>query len=159
IPGSSDRAYARGALVPSPGFARSAKPYPMLRYPWSDAKAALESLAADRPDLEAVQVTYVNPETGADAQNILGYYALMLRPGQTLELPVRSPAMVFHVIEGGAMVRAEDQRFRLAEADTCCAPGYAAVTLSNASPDTPAFLFIADETPLHKKLGVFETRS
>jgi gentisate 1,2-dioxygenase len=40
--------------------------------------------------LESVQVTYVNPETGGDAQNILGFYALMLRPGQTLRLPARS---------------------------------------------------------------------
>jgi gentisate 1,2-dioxygenase len=56
----------------------------VLRYPWADARAALLSLAADQPDLEAVQVTYVNPETGGDAENILGFYALMLRPGQTL---------------------------------------------------------------------------
>ena len=49
IPGSGDRAYARGALLPSPGFARTSKPYPMLRYPWADAKAALDALAADRP--------------------------------------------------------------------------------------------------------------
>ena len=101
----------------------------------------------------------MNPETGDDVQNILGYYALMLRPGQTLRLPVRSPAMVFHVIEGGAEVQVQEQRFHLAEADTCCAPGYADVTLANASADTPAFLFIADETPLHKKLGVYETRT
>ena len=45
-----------------------------------------------------------------------------------------------------------------AEADTCCAPGYTAVTLRNVSGAEPAFLFIADETPLHKKLGVFEER-
>jgi gentisate 1,2-dioxygenase len=32
------------------------------------------------------------------------------------------------------------------------------VTLGNASRDTPAFVFIADETPLHRKLGVFEIR-
>ena len=162
-PVRGDRAYARGGLVPAPAFRREAersgKAYPMLRYPWADARAALESLAADRPQLEAVQLGYVNPETGADAQNILGYYALMLRPGQTLRLPVRSPAMVFHVIEGAAAVQVEDQRFALAEADTCCAPGYGAVTLSNASPDAPAFLFIADETPLHRKLGIFEIRA
>ena len=46
----------------------------------------------------------------------------------------------------------------LAEADTCCAPGYTAVTLANTSTQAPAFLFIADETPLHTKLGVFEVR-
>lgn len=157
-PGHGERAYARGGLVPTPVFERSRKAYPMLRYPWADARAALESLAADQPGLEAVQVTYSNPETGGHAENILGFYALMLRPGQALKLPVRSPATVFHVIEGGALAQVEDQRFELAASDTCCAPGYTAVTLSNASSDAPAFLFIADETPLHQKLGVFEVR-
>jgi gentisate 1,2-dioxygenase len=157
-PSRGDRAYARGGVVPTTVFERSNKAYPMLRYPWVEARAALKTLATDEPDLEAVQVTYVNPETGADVQNILGYYALMLRPGQTLDLPVRSPAMVFHLIEGGAEAWVEDQRFILAEADTCCAPGYTPVSLRNRSADKPAFFFIADETPLHKKLGVFENR-
>jgi gentisate 1,2-dioxygenase len=65
---------------------------------------------------------------------------------------------VFHLIEGAVEVRVEEQRFTLADADTCCAPGYSAVSLANASADAPGFLFIADETPLHKKLGVFEDR-
>ncbi len=159
LPGRSDQAYAGGGIVPTPVFARSAKAYPLLRYPWAQARAALVALSADRPDLDAVQVTYVNPETGADALNILGFYALMLRPGQTLQLPARSPASVFHVIEGGAEVSLQDQTFTLVEADTCCAPGYTAITLRNRSADAPAFVFMADEAPLHKKLGVFETRA
>lgn len=157
-PGRGDRAYTRGGVVPTPVFGRSGKAYPMLRYPWVETRAALEALAADQPALDAVQVTYVNPETGGDAENILGFHALMLRPGQTLQLPVRSPASVFHVIEGAADVQVEDQRFTLAEADTCCAPGYTAVSLHNRHADRPGFIFVADETPLHKKLGVFEQR-
>jgi len=157
-PDRGDKVYGHGGVVPSVDFDRTDRPYPMLRYPWVDARAALVALAENRPDLERVQVTYVNPETGRDAQNILAYYAQMLRPGQTLKLPVRSPAMVFHSIEGAIDVVIEDQKFTLAEADTCCTPGYAAVTLRNRSASTPAFLFIADETPLHKKLGVFENR-
>jgi gentisate 1,2-dioxygenase len=157
-PGRGDRVYARGGLVPTPVFERASKTHPMLRYPWVEARAALEALAADQPDLEAVQVTYVNPETGADAENILGFYALMLRPGQELRLPVRSPAMVFHLIEGGVDAQIGDQRFSLADADTCCAPGYTEVSLENRSSSAPAFIFIADETPLHRKLGVFENR-
>jgi gentisate 1,2-dioxygenase len=156
--GRGDRAYARGGVVPTAMFERRDPAYPMLRYPWVEARAALVALAGDQPDLESVQVTYVNPETGGDAQNILGYAALMLRPGQTLHLPVRSPAMVFHLIEGGADVTVEDQRFTLVEADTCCAPGYTKTTLRNRSATAAAFLFIADETPLHRKLGVFEIR-
>ncbi len=157
-PERGDALYARGGMVPSVNFERASKPYPMLRYPWVEARAALVTLAESQPDLQAVQITYTNPETGTDAQNILGFYAQMLRPGQALKLPVRSPAMVFHLIEGGADVQVAGQQFALVEADTCCAPGYTAVTLVNRSASAPAFIFIADETPLHKKLGVFENR-
>jgi gentisate 1,2-dioxygenase len=156
--GRGDVAYARGGVVPTSAFQRRDGHYPMLRYPWVEARAALEALAADQPGDAAVQVAYVNPETGADAQNILGYSALMLRPGGMLELPVRSPAAVFHLIEGDVDVSVADQSFSLADADTCCAPGYTAVRLRNRSATAPAFLFVADETPLHRKLGVFESR-
>ncbi|WP_027474545.1 cupin domain-containing protein [Curvibacter gracilis] len=161
-PGHGERTHARGGLLPTPVFERSSKAYPMLRYPWVEARAALQALAEDQPALEAVQLTYTNPATGGHAENILGFYALMLRPGQTLALPARSPASVFHVIEGALEVQVEDphapQHFLLAEADTCCAPGYTPITLINPRADVPAFVFMADESPLHQKLGVYEVR-
>jgi gentisate 1,2-dioxygenase len=159
-PGQGHRAYARGGLAPSPVFGRSGSAYPLLRYPWSDARTALLALAQDRIDLEAVQIEYVNPETGGPAENILGFYALMLRPGQTLALPARSPAMVFHAIEGGVRLHTDaGESFTLAAADTACVPGYTSVTLCNGSASEPAYLFIADEAPLHRKLGVYEVRT
>lgn len=158
-PGQRDRAYVRGGVVPSPVFNRAGTAYPMLRYPWAAVRAALEALAADQPSSEAVQVAYVNPESGGDCQNILGFSALMLRPGETLALPARSPAMVFHVIEGAATILVDDAEFSLADADTCCAPGFSRVTLKNRSAAEPAFVFIADEAPLHRKLGLYEVRA
>jgi gentisate 1,2-dioxygenase len=158
VPGLGDKQYARGGVVPTHVFERSKKAYPMLRYAWTDAKTALDSMAQDNPSQESIQVTYVNPETGNDAENILGFYALMLRPGQTLRLPARSPAQVFHVIEGAVEAKIVDSTFSLVEADTCCAPGYEAVTLKNLDVKKPTFIFIADESPLHRKLGVFENR-
>jgi gentisate 1,2-dioxygenase len=157
--GQGHRQYARGGLRPTPVFQPGTGRYPMLRYPWADARAALLSMADNDPALDCVQLTYVNPETGEDAENILGFYALMLRPGQTLTLPARSPACVFHQIEGGSHVRIDDQSFTLESADTCCAPGYTAVTLRNLSASEPAFLFMADESPLHRKLGIYEVRT
>ncbi len=147
-----------GGLRPMRFFERAAHPYPLLRYPWREARAALEALAADA-ERECVQLAYLNPETGADALQILGFSALMLRPGQMLALPARSPAAVFHVIEGNADVHVDGQAdFVLGEADTCCAPGYTAVRLANRSATRPAFLFVADESPLHRKLGLYEER-
>ncbi|HEV8690414.1 MAG TPA: cupin domain-containing protein, partial [Ideonella sp.] len=153
------RAYLRGGVVPSPVFERRNRRYPMLHYPWADVRAALLALADSEPHLEAIQVAYVNPESGADCENILGYSALLLRPGETLELPARSPAAVFHLIEGAAEVRIDDTTFPLAEADTCCAPGFVRIRLHNRSDNLPAYLFIADESPLHKKLGLYEVRA
>lgn len=157
-PGNGDRAWTRSGVAPTQMFARQNARYPMLRYPWVDTRAALVSLAENDPERACVQVTYVNPATGEDAENILGFYALMLRPGQRLSLPARSPAQVFHLIEGGVDVGTCGQTFGLVEADTCCVPGYEPVTLTNRAADRPAFLFIADEAPLHRKLGVYETR-
>lgn len=154
----SERAYARGGVVPAPMFARSAAAAPLLRYPWAEVRAALLALAQCQPEVEIVQLAYVNPETGDDCQRILGFYALMLRPGERLTLPARSPAMVFHQIEGAAEVQAAERSFQLAEADTCCVPGYVPVTLANLSADHPAFVFIADDAPLQRKLGVYEVR-
>lgn len=152
-----DRRYQRGGIVPAPVFVRGQQPYPLLRYPWAEARQALEALAAAQPVSEPVQIAYVNPETGDDCQNILGFYALMLRPGERLTIPARSTAMVFHVIEGAASVDIDRRHFALATADTCCVPGYEPVTLGNAFA-APGFLFVADDAPLQKKLGVYEVR-
>lgn len=48
--------------------------------------------------------------------------------------------------------------FTLAEADTGCAPGHTPITLANRHSGAPAFVFVADERPLHRKLGVYEVR-
>ena len=156
---NADRAYQRGGVVPTPMFERANSAFPMLRYPWVDVRATLQALAQSQPDIEAVQVAYVNPETGADCQKILGFSALMLRPGECLNLPARSTAMVFHQIEGGASVSLEGHQFDLNAADTCCIPGYVPVSLRNQSADQAAFIFIADDAPLQKKLGVYEVRA
>jgi gentisate 1,2-dioxygenase len=49
-------AYQRGGVVPAPLFNRSETAFPMLRYPWVDVRAALETLAQTQPEIEAVQV-------------------------------------------------------------------------------------------------------
>lgn len=151
--------YLRGGVVPTPMFERRRGEYPLLRYPWKEVKAALLALAQNQGQSEAVQVAYVNPETGQDCQRVLGYSALMLRPGQSLTLPVRSASCVLHLIEGAARAQVGEDEFTLSAADTCCAPGYTPLALHNPSATAPAFLFMADDAPFQKKLGVYEVRA
>ena len=148
--------YARGGIVPTKMFERLENAYPVLRYAWADTKAALVALSKHQTGV--TQVAYVNPESGRDTENILGFYAMMLRPGERVNLPARSPAQVFHQIEGQTHFEVGPDSFSMVEADTCCAPGYTSLTMTNPSTSQPSFVFVADETPLHRKLGVYEVR-
>ena len=67
--------------------------------------------------------------------------------------------MVLHQVEVQSQVLLESHEFALDTADTCCIPGYAASTLVNRSRTESAFIFIADEAPLQKKLGLYEVRA
>ena len=149
-------AYRGGGLVPLRQGGRSADDYPLLRYEWREARRALDALAATTPENQAVELAYVNPETGGAPLNTLAFSALMLRPGQAASLARISAARVFHVVAGGGGGTVGSTTLSFGPADTFCAPGGAAISLSNASTREPLFLISADESPVHRKLGVFE---
>jgi gentisate 1,2-dioxygenase len=148
--------YAAG-LVPVQHHIRAEQNYPMLRYPWKDAKQLLIDLSEKQSE-GPIQVAYVNPETGEDCQKIIGYSALMVRPGEKIQLQPRSAAMVFHVIEGEAEITIDEKTFVIDQSDTACAPCFANIDLINKS-NRPCFIFIADEAPIQKKLGLYSVRA
>ena len=86
------------------------------------------------------------------------FFTLLLVVGNTMAQSVRERVPELAVLKTLGFSDGSVLGFVLAEADTCCAPGYTTLSLRNRSADTPAFLFIADEAPLHRKLGVFESR-
>ncbi|MCX7176594.1 MAG: cupin domain-containing protein [Proteobacteria bacterium] len=150
-------AYGAGGLVPLRHGGRSRADYPLLRYEWRAARRALEALAESTPANQTIELAYVNPETGDAPLNTLAFSALMLRPGQEAALPRMSAARVFHVVQGAGKATIAAQTLSYGTADTFCAPGGAAVRLANASAGEPLFLISADESPVQRKLGVFET--
>ena len=65
---------------------------------------------------------------------------------------------MFHAIEGSGTASIGSMHYDWRERDTFCAPGFAAIALRNASPTAPAFLIVADESPVHRALGLYEVR-
>jgi gentisate 1,2-dioxygenase len=151
-------AYAAGGLTPLVQGRRTQGAYPLLRYPWRHTREALKQLAGRCEMGETVQLAYVNPETGDDCLNTLAFAALLLRPGEEIALPQVSAARVFHAVEGAGDAQVNDATIVFEHADTFCAPGWAAIRLANRSGQAPAYLVIADESPLQRKLGVYEQR-
>lgn len=151
-------AYAAGGLAPLVHGRRAQGAYPLLRYEWRRMREALQSLADCREPGAPVQLAYVNPETGGDCLHTLAFAALLLRPGEEVALPRVSAARVLHAIEGRGDAQVNDTVIAFDPGDTFCAPGLAAVRLANRSSHAPAYLILADESPLQRKLGVYEQR-
>ncbi|MGY9005624.1 MAG: cupin domain-containing protein [Alphaproteobacteria bacterium] len=155
-PDSSQTRYRRAGLVPyqSLGSARAA--YPLYRYPWVEVRESLLALATDTAASDPVWLAYVNPETGKECLPILGFSALMLRPGETLNLTRRSASAVMHIIEGVGEAEIDGITLGFGENDTFAIPTHATVKIANGSSKTPAFVFVVDDAPLQRKLAFYE---
>jgi gentisate 1,2-dioxygenase len=153
---ASTARFRQGGIVPYASLSQRRDDYPLLRFPWHEVRQTLTGLAGVTPKGEPVHVAYVNPETGRECMATLGFSALMLRPGEELRLRRRSPSAVFHVVEGSGTATVDGQAMAFGESDTFAAPTHAEIRLANASGKTPAFVFIVDDAPLHRKLGFYE---
>lgn len=154
-PDVSQTHYTRSGLVPYSSLNQPRNPYALKRFPWKDVKASLEDLATVTDMGTPVQLAYVNPETGEPCMPVLGFSAIMLRPGETISPVRRSSSSVLHVVEGQGAATVDGETMNWGEKDTFCVPTHAEVRISNASQE-PAFLFQIDDAPMQQKLGFYE---
>ena len=148
--------YRQGGLLPYSVLDSKASRYPLLRFPWKDVRESLQQLSALTPLGERVQLAYVNPQTGDECLPTLGFSAIMLRPGEQVRMPRRSASGVLHVVEGDGRAVVDGAEHLFSHADTLAVPTHSEVTLSNASTREPIYLFMVDDAPLHRKLGIYE---
>ncbi len=153
---ASQTAYRRAGLAPYASLDRAPDKYPLKRFPWKDTRAALTDLAAATDPGERVQLAYVNPQTGQECMPVLGFSALMLRPGETARPHRRSSSAVLHVVEGETQALVDGVEIDAGVNDTFAVPTHAAVTIANRSTSRPAFLFQVDDAPMQRRLGFFE---
>ncbi|GGO79945.1 gentisate 1,2-dioxygenase [Marinobacterium nitratireducens] len=147
--------YSAAGVVPNVNFKRAQEAAPMLRYPWTRTRKCLIEMAEHYRE-ELLRIDYVNPETGASLFPSIGFGAIMLRPGETVVLPKRTTACVFHAVEGSGRMGVDGgEPLAWNAKDTLSAPGYTDIVFSNDSEDAPAFLITADEAPLHRYLGIY----
>ena len=148
--------FGTGGVLPYHSLDAQRTAYPMLRFPWAEVKRALGQLASVTPASEVVQLAYVNPETGRECLPTLGFSAILLRRGEEVRLPKRSASAVMHVIEGAATVAVDDAVHSVEETDTLAVPTHAMVTLANRSSQSEAYLFVIDDAPLQRKMGIYQ---
>jgi gentisate 1,2-dioxygenase len=119
-----------------------------------DVRQALAALATVTPKDEAVQLAYVNPETGRPCLPTLGFSAQQLRAGQDFSPRKRSASSVIHVIEGPRRIEIDGVTLQWSEGDTLAIPTHAQVTHRATGKD--AYLFHVDDAPMQRALGFYE---
>jgi len=156
-PDASEVEYASPGMVPARRNGAARARYPMLRYPWSRAEAGLRKLAEHTPRGEAVELEYVNPETGDACLPTMGFTAMMLRQGETVKPPLRSTSAVHHVVDGAGTSTINGETFSWKRGDTFSAPVFAMMQHASSG-SGPAFLIRVHDTPLQQKLNYYEER-
>jgi gentisate 1,2-dioxygenase len=87
---------------------------------------------------------------------VLGFSAILLRPGETAKPPRRSASAVLHVVEGEIEAEIDGATLNAGTNDTIAVPTHAKVSVANRSIRAPPFLFQVDDAPMQRKLGFFE---
>ncbi|MCG8490343.1 MAG: cupin domain-containing protein [Sneathiellales bacterium] len=155
-PDKSQAEYIRSGLIPYKSLSKQRPAYPLLRFPWASVKGSLEALSTVTDRGEAVQLAYINPETGQECMPVLGFSAIMLRPGESLTLPHRSASAVLNIVEGKGQARIDGSELDWEDNDTLAIPTHAKAQIVNLSSSKPAFLFQIDDAPMQRKLGFYE---
>ena len=155
-PDASQTRFRRSGLVPYEALGRTPRDYPLMRFPWADVRDALQAMAADAGRDEAVQLAYVNPETGRECMPILGFSAIMLRPGEERAPPRRSASCGFLAVGGAGQAEIDGATLDWEDDDVFVGPTHATIRLRNASSRAPAFLIQVDDAPMQRKLGFYE---
>ncbi len=63
---------------------------------------------------------------------------------------------VLHVIDGAMTVSVAGAEHKLEPSDTCAVPNHEAVLFDNSHSREAVYVFVVDDAPLHRKLGIYE---
>lgn len=155
-PDASQTTYRRSGLMPYKMLGEAKSKYPLLRFPWREVRQSLHDLAGAAGPGDTLHLAYVNPHTGDECLPIMGFSALMLRPGEEISMARRSASAVLHGIEGRGQANIDGQSLDFEEHDTIAVPTHAVLKIRNGSASKPAFLFMVDDAPMQRKLGYYE---
>jgi len=154
--GSSFAKYGEGGLRPVWEAEPATRYSPLWHYPMSQARAALERLAADRSGspLDSIILEYTNPVSGGPAMPTIACYIQMLRAGERTQAHRSVCCTNYHVIEGCGYSIVGGTRLDWEDKDVFTVPTWTFWEHVNDG-DRPAFLFSFTDAPVMKALDLY----
>jgi gentisate 1,2-dioxygenase len=153
----SEKLFGR-ALFPAGGSVAASGTYsPVWAYRWSDARAALNTLAqsGEADDLSGYLLRYANPATGGEVLPTMGCRLQLLPKGFNTVRHRRTTGAVYHVAEGSGYSMLNGTRFDWKKGDTFAVPIWC--WQEHAATDSDAVLFSVTDDPILRPLGLLRT--
>jgi gentisate 1,2-dioxygenase len=155
---TSFRMFGGGSFRPAWGEKPLGGHSPQMHYPWSQAKAALDAMAATTNSgspHDGLIIEYTNPITGGPVMPTIGCYAQLLRPGKRTEAHRHTDSTIYHVIEGQGHSIVGGQRLEWESKDIFVVPSWCFHEHVNTSPNQPAYLFSYTNRPAVEGLYLY----
>jgi gentisate 1,2-dioxygenase len=130
---------------------------PLLSYPYSRARAALQKLQDGGlgNEYEGVLLEYVNPVNGGPTFPSMTTGIRMIGGKTTLEARHRTENIIFVTMEGSVTFQLpENKTFQTEPFDVTAIPSWVPYTVTNSAKE-PAVLFSYSDRPLFQKLGFY----
>jgi len=155
-PDPSVAKYGAGGLRPAWEAGTAARYSPLWHYPLSQARAALERLAAEDSGspFDGVILEYTNPLTGGSAMPTIACYIQLLHPGQHTQAHRHTCCTNYHVIEGSGHSIVGGQRLDWEDKDVFTIPTWTLHEHANTG-TRPALLFSFSDAPVMKALDLY----
>lgn len=133
---------------------------PRMRYPWSEARAALTVLPDDKASpFDDLILQYVNPLNGGPCLPTLGCELQRLRPGTHTQAHQHTSSVIYVVAEGQGRSTIGDQSFDWNQGDIFVLPSWQAHDHRNLSRSEDAVLFSVNDRPTMEKLGLYREQA
>ena len=148
--------YGAGGLRPAWEPLHAASYSPLWRYPFAQARATLEQLAAEHAGspYDGVILEYTNPVTGGPTMRTIACYVQLLRPGEHTQAHRHVCCTNYHVIEGSGHSIVGGQQLDWEDKDVFTVPTWTFHEHVNTG-DRPAFLFSFTDAPVMKALDLY----
>lgn len=140
----------RQAIAGVPGVS------PRWHYPYGEARAALERLAAD--GAADVTLEYADPATGGPTMPTIACHAHRLRPGARTRARRAVCCTNYHVVEGSGYSVVGGRRLDWEDKDVLTVPTWTFHEHVNTG-ERPAVLFSFSDAPVMKALGLYREES
>jgi gentisate 1,2-dioxygenase len=156
--GDSTVRYARGFR---PTYEEPDRHYsPIVNYPYRDARATLEHLAAtDHPSpFDGFMVEYINPVTGGAVLPTMDAYLQWIPLHAALEPHRHTSSTVYLAVEGHGVLEVDDQQFEWEPHDVLVVPSWSTHRHINTG-DEPAILFSFTDRPVIRACSLWREKA